>query len=1099
VLPRALDPEDVAAHAGRVLQCLLAWSVVSIPLVWAAPHLVRDVDAALRVTGVPVRPSAFHAVLIALVTSGFLSRKRAALWFVVLVWQLPAVVVAGVSVALWSTPDGRALLAQAHVQVPAALAAGVVGALATTLLVRARSAFPAPLARGSWWRAGAVLVGGLVAAAALSRGILQAVPHGVDRVRDTGLRQLLASTALHPVDLPLDPGPTWVGQLAGLLAAGALLAAIAVFLRSAPHDRGLGPEDELDVRRLLLTTRLDAADSLGYFATRDDRAVVWAPGRSAAVSYRVVSGVCLAAGDPLGDPDRWPAAVREWLELARSRGWAPAVLSASEQGARAYADAGLHVLGLGDEAVLDPASFHPDGRALAGVRRAVRHAEQAGYHVLVRRQADVPEAELAELGRLADLWRDGEVERGFSMSLGRFGDARDGRVVVVTAHDGTGATAGLLTFVPWGARGLSLDVMRRAPEAVGGVTELMVVRLVEHQAARRGGRVSLNFAMFREPLAQGARLGATPREKLQRAALLLASRRWQLDSLYRANEKYLPEWRTRYWCYDTAAQITLISYAAAQAEGFLPAAPALPFLAGRPAWRGGEEPRPAPQPARAAAVRVLENELGAPRPSERRLTDQEASRRTALRELRREGVDPYPATVTRTHALDDVLHALDDGSLPLGAPVSVTGRVVRVRDHGGVLFAVLRERTSELQVMFTADRPARTALWRRTVDLADHVAVTGHLVRSRTGEPTVHATSWTMAAKALRPPARALGDEARVRLRHQNLALDDLAAADLEARSAIVRALRDTLHARRFVEVETPVLQRTHGGANARPFVTHINAYDADLALRIAPELYLKRLCVGGVGRVFEIGRNFRNEGADATHNPEFTSLEAYESHGDYTTMRALARDLVLAAAVAAHGEPVARRGDDVVRLDGDWPVVTVHEAVSRAVGVRVTPDTDATTLRELGARHHVQVPDGTTPGQLVTELYEELVEPATVEPTFYTDFPVETSPLTRAHRADPRLAERWDLVAAGMELGTAYTELTDPLDQRDRLERQSLLAAGGDVEAMQVDEDFLTALEFGMPPTGGLGLGVDRLCMLLLDRSIRETLTFPFVRPAAR
>ncbi|CPU63132.1 lysyl-tRNA synthetase [Mycobacteroides abscessus] len=368
----------------------------------------------------------------------------------------------------------------------------------------------------------------------------------------------------------------------------------------------------------------------------------------------------------------------------------------------------------------------------------------------------------------------------------------------------------------------------------------------------------------------------------------------------------------------------------------------------------------------------------------------------------------------------------------------------------------------------------------------------------------MHAGSWVMASKSLKAPPdkfRGLADpETRMRLRHVDLALDTRSSVTLRGRSAAVHSLRSSLVERGFIEVETPILQRVHGGANARPFRTHINAYDMDLYLRIAPELFLKQLAIGGIERVFELGRNFRNEGADATHNPEFTSLEAYQAFGDYTTMRHLTRELVVAAAVAVHGDAVSRRPDgSEVRLDGEWPVVTVHDAVSRAVGAQVTPDTPDAELHALCARLGIEVGEDETHGAVVNEMYDRLVEGQTVEPTFYTDFPVETSPLTRVHRRDPRLAERWDLVAFGAELGTAYSELIDPIDQRERFTQQSLLAAAGDPEAMEIDEDFLSALEFAMPPTGGLGLGVDRIYMTIIGASIRETLAFPFVKPQRR
>jgi lysyl-tRNA synthetase class 2 len=312
-----------------------------------------------------------------------------------------------------------------------------------------------------------------------------------------------------------------------------------------------------------------------------------------------------------------------------------------------------------------------------------------------------------------------------------------------------------------------------------------------------------------------------------------------------------------------------------------------------------------------------------------------------------------------------------------------------------------------------------------------------------------------------------------------------------------MHSIRSQLNERGFLEVETPVLTPLHGGANARPFLTHANAYDSKVYLRIALELYLKRLVVGGIERVYEIGRIFRNEGADAAHNPEFTMLEAYEAYGDYNTIGELTRELVQGAAVAAFGSTVIRRADgSEYDIGGDWPEVTVYEAISAVAGEEVTAGTAEAGLRELCGRLDVPVAPGWNRGQIVLEMYERLVEKRTVQPTFYRDFPVEVSPLVRQHRSDPQLAERWDLVVWGAELGTGYSELVDPVVQRARLTAQSLLKAGGDPEAMELDEDFLRALEHGMPPTGGMGMGIDRLLMMLTGENIRETILFPFVRP---
>ncbi|WP_251140969.1 bifunctional lysylphosphatidylglycerol synthetase/lysine--tRNA ligase LysX [Cellulomonas dongxiuzhuiae] len=1081
--------DTVAKVAARVAQGFAAWQVVALLLLPFAPGAVRAVGRVLSVLNLPSQPAFFSLALLAMVASGLLRRLRVALLFLVLAWQGPVVVAGLVTALVWAfDPAGRAELGVT----PRDVVAWAVAVVAVSVLVSARAAFPARVRPGAWWRSLLVAAAFVVAGALLSFGLLRLVGHGLPPTGDQ-LRWALAQ-AFGAYGSVLDPGtvgrvPAWVGVAGGFVAAVGLVLALILFGRSREPVGTDAADDRLQVRRLLL--EFPSADSLGYFATRDDRSTVFSADRRAAVSFRVVSSVCLAAGDPLGDPNAWPDAVARWLATARRYGWVPAVTSTTEAGARAYRAVGLHPIAMGDEAVIVTRSFDLASPAMRGVRRAVERGRHAGYEVRVRRQADVPPDELAAVVAEADRWRSGQ-ERGYSMALDRFGSPVDPREVVVTAHDAQGRLRGVLSFVPWGRRGLSLDVMRRSPDAVTGVTELMVSGLVDASRDIGVERISMNFAMFRETFQLGERVGATPVQRLNRRVLLLASRFWQLEQLYRSNEKYLPEWQPRVLCYEAAGHLTRVVLALGQAEGFVPPLRRLSGAERAPV-------RAADDPAFVAAALAQERDLLAVKVAPRRLTQQQRVRHAKLDVLRGAGTDPYPVVVPRTHTVGAVRGVALDGP-----QVSVVGRVVRLRDLGGVVFAVLREGTDEVQALLTRSDTAGLDLWRRVVDLGDHVGVTGPVTHSRSGQLSVAGSSWRMAAKALTPPPdkrHGLADaEARVRLRHMDLALHDAAAAALRARSTAVWSLRSSLVDRGFLEVETPVLQRVHGGANARPFTTHINAYDLDLYLRIAPELFLKRLMVGGVGKVFELGRNFRNEGVDATHNPEFTSMEAYEAFGDYTTMRDLTRELVVAAAVAVHGEPVAHRpGGGVVRLDGPWPVVTVHEAVSRAVDREVTPDLPLGELQGLCASLGLAWEPTETHGALVSELYDRFVEGQTVAPTFYTDFPVETSPLTRAHRSDPRLAERWDLVAFGAELGTAYSELVDPVEQRKRLTAQSVLAAAGDPAAMEVDEDFLDALEFAMPPTGGVGIGVDRVVMTLVGGTIRDTLAFPFLRPQGR
>jgi lysyl-tRNA synthetase, class II len=487
------------------------------------------------------------------------------------------------------------------------------------------------------------------------------------------------------------------------------------------------------------------------------------------------------------------------------------------------------------------------------------------------------------------------------------------------------------------------------------------------------------------------------------------------------------------------------------------------------------------------------------------LPEQARVRRAKLARLREQGIDPYPVDFARTTTVAEIRGkfgglGVDEST---GEEVSVAGRLMLSRIGGKLSFATIRDGTGDIQVMLSQDRVGADALtaWKHDVDLGDQVGVTGEVITSRRGELSVLADRFVITAKSLRPlpeKHKGLTDiESRVRQRYLDLIVNPDARQMVELRARVMGSLRGTLTSRGYLEVETPMLQVIHGGANARPFRTHINAYGMDLYLRIALELYLKRLVVGGLERVFEINRVFRNEGADTTHNPEFTMLEAYEAYGDYNTIADVTRQLVQDAAQAALGGTVLRWPDGTEHdIGGEWPQVTVYGAISEALGEEVTPDTSEQRLRELCKKANVPVEPGWSPGQVVLEMYERLVESRTVAPTFYRDFPVEVSPLTRAHRDDPRLAERWDLVAFGTELGTGYSELTDPVEQRARLTAQSLLAAGGDPDAMQLDEDFLRALEYGMPPTGGMGMGIERLLMMFTGRNIRETILFPLVRP---
>ena len=464
---------------------------------------------------------------------------------------------------------------------------------------------------------------------------------------------------------------------------------------------------------------------------------------------------------------------------------------------------------------------------------------------------------------------------------------------------------------------------------------------------------------------------------------------------------------------------------------------------------------------------------------------------------------PFPVSVARTHSLAQIRQAYPElaAGTETGTRVSVTGRVIFVRNTGKLCFATLREGGVELQAMLSADKIGAQSLanWKADVDLGDQVQVSGEVISSRRGELSVLADSWRMTAKALRPlpvAHRPMSEESRVRQRYVDLIVRPEARRMVLIRAQVLASLRASLAGLGFVEVETPILQSVHGGAAARPFHTHLNAFDQPMSLRIATELYLKRALVGGIDRVFEIGKTFRNEGIDSTHSAEFTMLEAYEAYGDAHSVADWTRSLILDAARAVGVETPRTADGAEIDLSSEWRRCSIYDLVSAAVDEAVTPDVDEARLRTLAASRNVVLKPAWGAGEIVLEIYEKLIEHTLIQPTFVCDYPRSVRPLARSHRDDPRLAEAWDLIIGGVEIAPGYSELADPVEQRRVLVEQSLAAAAGDPEAMELDEDFLQALEYGMPPSGGMGLGVDRLIGLFTGKGIRETILFPLLKP---
>ena len=487
------------------------------------------------------------------------------------------------------------------------------------------------------------------------------------------------------------------------------------------------------------------------------------------------------------------------------------------------------------------------------------------------------------------------------------------------------------------------------------------------------------------------------------------------------------------------------------------------------------------------------------------LPEQLRIRREKRASLLERGIEPYPVAVPRTKSLQEVRQKYTglDVDVATGDIESLTGRIIFKRDTGKLCFATLREGDgTELQAMLSLDKVGQEELdaWKSDIDLGDMVSVTGEIITSKRGELSILATSWKLASKSLRPlpnDHKPMSEETRVRMRYVDLIVRPEARSAARMRPAVMRSLRETFNDQSFIEVETPMLQVMHGGAAARPFKTFSNAYDMDLYMRIAPELFLKRCVVGGIERVFEINRNFRNEGADSSHSPEFAMVESYMSYGDWRSIADVTRALIQNAAMAVAGSHVVTHHDGrQADLGGRWKEISLYDAISEGVGEQVTALTPIDELKKYATKLGMKIDPKWVTGKLAEEIFEHVAQDKLIEPTFVMGYPVDTSPLVRAHRDLPGVVEKWDLYVDGFELATGYSELIDPIIQRERLVEQAQLGAKGDLEAMQVDEDFLRAMEFGMPPMGGMGMGVDRLLMALTGLGIRETILFPLVKP---
>lgn len=880
-------------------------------------------------------------------------------------------------------------------------------------------------------------------------------------------------------------------------------------------------------------------DSLAYFSTNNNRGIIFSNNKQAAITYTIASGVALAGGDPIGNRENWNNAIQNWIEFTHKEGLVPAALSTTENGARAYKKSGFIIKALGDEAIIDVPFFSVGNKNMKGLNAAKKRTLKAGITIQCRRLCKIDEKELCYLKNKAAEYRNGD-ERGFSMASDRILHSIDFDQMVVTAYDANKNLQALLTFAPWGTKGLSLNQMRRKPDSVNGVIEAMILSLINIAREENIEKISLNFATFRHLIVEGNAVDANFIKRIMRRIIIIASRVWQLQSLYESNAKYQPTWQTRYIAFKPGRLISTI-IASAQLEGFLPFGYNDKRIT--PKWISSEQHR--------NVVKKIYDDNIKSTVNTRKLTEQQKICYKKAHELAEKGMQLYP--VASCEKTNNICELIDEKEKYLSKKVIVHARIKTLRKHGSIIFIDIHNQTQKIQCVAIKNKTENYELIKYT-SIGDIIAVKGVIQYTKTGEYSIFMTSWNMLSKILRPiinTKNVLDKKIVTRNRTMQLMTQNRNLQILRMRFKAVTQIRHILEKENFTEVETPMLHAIKGGANAKPFITHLNAYNYQVNLRIAPELYLKRLAIAGMDAIFEIGRSFRNEGVDNTHNPEFTSLEAYKANADYNTMMKITEKLIKETAKKIHGRYIIWQPLNIVKkfeenssetqlqysekifhikadeiqkneiwktqdehqsyvdayenaeekmvevdISKPWRVITVLEAVSKAVNTKITMGTEKNVLQKICEKHKINVDEDATVAQMINEIYDKLVEPNTSYPTFYIDFPKETSPLTRQHRENKQLAERWDLVAFGMEIATAYSELTDPIDQRERFIEQSLAAAYGDPEAMSVDTDFLNDMELALTPTGGMGMGIDRMAMLLCGTNIREIIAFPFVKP---
>ncbi|PFG15732.1 lysyl-tRNA synthetase class II [Propionicimonas paludicola] len=853
-----------ADRGARILTAVYALSTAVALVTWLLGHWGSPQpnwpELVVTLFNIPLSRSIASVALLALISRALLGRKRVGL-IAVAVCQVLGMYLGLAVLVSWPVDPVLHAWRQEHLLVAWLDVASLpLGAIILVLLWKIRPAFVGRVRPGSWWRAITAAVVGLGITLGATAAMISAVVPARE-AESPRLFFLVLSRALgergRPTHGVLALVPSWVPTVTSALLTITLLVTVTAFLRYARDVTRWSAQREIDIRRLIRD--FGAGDSLAYFATRRDKSSVFSPDGRAVVAYGVYSGVSIASGDPIGRPESWPAAIRAWKDDAVHYGWIPAVLAASTEGARSYAQQGLRVLALGDEAVLDAQSFTTEGKAMAAVRSAAQHARRAGLEVRYAYQADLSQEELARLQEVGEKWRHGDTERGFSMALNRFADPADTRILFVQAYDADGNLQGLLSFVPWGPNGLSLDMMRRSPSAPHGVTELMISELMAAAPALGVRWVSLNFCMFRRVYSDADEFGANAFVRLNSSFLGVLDRFWQLGRLYRSNRQYNPRWQPRFLCYDDRVGLPQILIALGSAEGFLPRL---------------RITRPTVERELSADELAAVRELAAEPPQVveaglDRQSEQVRARQAHLDELARRAVPPY-----RPEARPGTISIARLPEASVGSSVEVAGRVRAIRNHGQLVFADLAGDGAEIQLLLEPSSLAvdEIADFRRLVDEGDVVSVRAEIGFSRTGTPSLIVGEWAVLAKALYPLAGegsveqvAEGPSGALELieHPEQLAL-------LRHRGRVLQALRSAMDEAGYAEVATP---------------------SGELASR-----YLTRLVIAGAGPVYEVVADESAAAGEPVDLEAPVRLHALAPGGDYLTMRQLTEELIAAA-----------------------------------------------------------------------------------------------------------------------------------------------------------------------------------------------------------